>query len=190
MDKWKLKGTGLINAREYMKMHGKLEEFESLVSSVFQTQKASVVASTWYNAGSSMELFKKCGEALGMDFKNFILELTEFGLDRDLNGVYRFFIKLGGPEKTLGKGPQLVKAYTTYSHLEILENKLGTHIARTTVPKEFTEWDLYNQQGAISGVLKACKYQLKTFSVESQETLKTDEGLKSASVFQVTYSSV
>jgi len=86
------------------------------------------VKSTWYSRAIYFEILASFAQRYGGDSPSrLIRDLSAFAAERDLKGIYRFFLKFGYPGFVLGQSAVLWKNYFEGGTLEVVV-KEKTHM--------------------------------------------------------------
>lgn len=178
------KGTGVIGYRNYIDSKFGMGFFDQKMKEIDPKWNSQVIPSSWYNAQNMVKAI--CNIYDPVNDKRKILEMGEILLENDLNGVYKFFMKLGGPQKVLAFIPQLATAYTNYIKVIILENKVGYIKAENVVPNEMAEYTALSTESALKGTIKACGFQ-STFTLLSNEQTLNGNGTTRSLIYECRY---
>lgn len=116
-----------------------------------------------------------------------ILEHTKFVMEKDLNGVYKFFMKLGGTRRVFNSLPQLAKSYSNWNNAEILSNESNYAKVMSTVSSEFQEFMIYSSEGAMNGVISVCGQSMKLFNIVSNTRVDVNGISYSKIIFEFRY---
>lgn len=186
-EKHHVKGTAVKNFQNYCDVKFAKGYFDELKDTVDLSKSKNIMPSTWYPVSRYIEMHKKAAKKAGMDLREFVIDFTRFHLEIDMNGVYRFFMKAGGPQKTLSKLPSIDKAYSNYTRFEIELNEKGKNISKVHVPEQYHDWYLMTLEGGFRGVLNVCKTPLTSFKILASENYEKDGDVMKASSLEILY---
>ncbi len=185
--KFKIKGTAILGLKVYFDEKTNERSFLEIYRQTLPDAGELILASSWYDAEEQKMVMEACANHLAIDMDTFSQEVTRASLISDLNGVYKFFMKLGGATRVLSSAPQMAKAYTNYNKYDLIRNEKGYHEASVTVPKQFTDWNLNINRGSLTGVLEVCGHAIKEFEVIDRRTFNDHEIEKSTVTFKIIY---
>jgi len=169
---YNLKGNAFNNLKEYINQNPKGgKDFAFYIISNRFSIGEIIISSAWYNVEIYYKIMDDYIKASGQRKEVFIERLAEWGLERDLNGIYRFFMRLGGPEKILNAALPNVKTYFDYITMTVISHAHGTLVFRSELPSKFVDLAIPADKGAVKGMLKACGKVLKNFEVKSTSAL-------------------
>ncbi len=153
--KFLIKGTAVLNQKKYLES---IEPglFARLSSRLDFGPKGLILASSWYPAEKAYELQEAAAEELGMTSKEIAIAIARYSVKVDLNGVYRFFMKIGGPEMVFKNLPKLGKTYANYFVVELLVNKKNHLQIQITADPSFLDRATWSVEGAVLAILKVC----------------------------------
>ena len=122
-----------------------------------------------------------------MSFRELVLLNTRFVLENDLNGVYKFFMKLGGVVRVLDFSPQLAKTYSNCLDLKNIENRDGYYRAEVVIPTKYSEFTVFGQEGSLDGILKVCSKKMTEFKILGNDITKIDGVEFSKIIYEIKY---
>lgn len=158
-DDFLIKGTAILNLKKYLVARTDEVLFLQLASMVELKNPKIILPSTWYPIQNFIKMQELAAEQMKMSYRQFCIEAATYILEEDLNGVYKFFIRVSGVSNVLSKMPQMVNAYVNFIDLSILENSNGLLRVRFICPAPFYEWYIFGSEGAIQGIINVCKRQ-------------------------------
>jgi len=178
---FKFKGTFLIATKKFLEREFGIEYTSSKWLKYYQ--ESNMLASSWYPAKPIIDILNESANEKKIPYRELVLKHTQFVLDADLNGVYKFFIKMGGIKRVLNALPQLNKSYCNWNEIEIIKNEDGCFIADVIVPKSFELFYLIGAEGGIGTVIKLCGKTLTSFELIS----KTDSSRTKSDLIKLNY---
>jgi len=182
---FKFKGTFLIATKEFIgKKYGNDYAFESIAK---YYPNMSILASSWYPASPLIDWLKAISIEQQISFRELILSHTKFVMEKDLNGVYKFFMKLGGTKRVLNSLPQLAKSYSNWNNAKIIINEDNYAKVISEVPSEFQEFMLFSSEGAMNGIINVCGQILESFNIISHEIVIKNGISYSKIIFEFKY---
>jgi hypothetical protein len=187
-DKYLIKGTGIRNFKKYIENEVNNDYFDELTEAVDFGPKNLILSSQWYPANLLIEMIELTSLRLNKSLEQITREAAKFSLEEDLNGIYKFFMRVGGSRLVLSKLPTLSKTYTDFITAEIIHNETGNLVIIYTLPEEISDWlswYLSTVEGAIEGMLSVCGNSLNSFKILSKHS--TEDKLKLT--VEVNYSS-
>jgi hypothetical protein len=112
----KIKGTGVINLRDYIKEYypDMYEEWVERLSARSSYIFSNVIFNTqWYDLTDSVLEPSKVGAEMfmGGDYDKFLFETGKYNGNVVLNGIYRFFIKMSSFEYVMDKASLIFETY-------------------------------------------------------------------------------
>lgn len=166
---FKIKGTNLIVVRKYFEMEFGSEFATSKFSAYYP--QTTILASSWYLAAPAIQLIYECATEKKINFRELMLKMTAFALETDLNGVYKFLMKLGGLNRILGSLPQLGNFYTDWVETKVIKNVDGCLILEYIIPKQFEEYIINAQEGAMIGIFNVFNRKMRGYIKRSIDTI-------------------
>ncbi|MEQ9402281.1 MAG: hypothetical protein RIM99_01740 [Cyclobacteriaceae bacterium] len=185
--KYKIKGTGVINARRFTDERIRPGFFDEKMKEFNPAYSGLVLQSTWYDAYDCKMISDLVVKELGWDLKKYCIEFNEFNLNISLTTLYTFFLKLGGPVMVLSKSAQMAKTFTNSVEYVITKNERGVFEATISSPKFFAEWNEYMCVGAMFGILKALDRKVKDYHLLGKEKYEASDGPWERRTISVTY---
>jgi len=133
----RVKGITLDSFPDYIgKRFGKGEvaAFAStLTEEAGQVIRRGPVKSTWYSRAIYFEIITNFAKRYGGDNPSKLMrDLSAFTAERDLNGIYRFFLKFGYPGFVLGQSAILWKNYFDGGVMEVVRKEKNRMLVRLT----------------------------------------------------------
>ena len=173
---FKVKGTAFSNVKNFIEIQLGIDQYEELISSHNLNSPRNPIKSSWYSASDFVHLEVLAAERLNLSLREFCIRCTTFILEEDLNGVYRFFIKLGGPDRVMASVPRIARTYNNLFNYHIQKNEKGLHNAYIIHPPAVYDWAIGSCEGGLRGILNVCKMSLKSFrEVGSESYLEEDQ---------------
>jgi len=126
-----------------------------------------LIPSSWYNVDIYYQIINLYSIRRKIPLTDLIQQLAEYSLESDLNGIYKFIMKVGGPKRVLSSALPMVKTYFDYVNITVLNNSDGNLEFESVLPTEYVELSIPADRGAVSGMLKACGAMMKGFEVLS-----------------------
>lgn len=174
-ERCKMKGTAVKNLKTYVTAKLGDAFFNEAATEVGLANKGLILSSKWYDLSSFIQLQQLATKALKLSDYEFGVDSTRYILEVDMNGVYKFFIRVGGPTAVMNKSPQMTNAYLNFIELKILENAKGYLKAQFTLPHMLTEWYCASTEGGAIGILNVCKQPLKKFNVLEKDVFTNED---------------
>ncbi|MEQ9403152.1 MAG: hypothetical protein RIM99_06195 [Cyclobacteriaceae bacterium] len=156
-ENYKLKGTAIVNLKNHVIAKVGQEFFNEIVEEVGLKGKNIIVQAAWYPAATFIRMQQLTARKMNMSDRDFGIASAKYVLEEDLNGVYKFFLRVAGIQTILSKLPQMANAYGNFIKMEITKNEKGFLEAGFRVPEMLAEWYFVGSEGAISGILTVCK---------------------------------
>ena len=128
----------------------------------------------WYDAYLTQAAVIEVSRELGMSLREFSLNVSKYGLEKDLRAVYKFYLRLSGAVNVLKNAAKIASTYTNFSSYKIIENSNGLHIAEVEFPSELKTYFLALLEGSLSGILSICNARLLSFMIT--EEIKLADG--------------
>ncbi len=172
--KYVVKGTAFRNMKKFTDEklgEGYFQNFMKIINPGFPT---IITPSAWYPASDSLQMSVHAAKKMGVSLERYCLDQNEFNVRENLNGVYKFFLKVGGPERVLKSIPQMLKTYTNSALFEVMKNETGHFKGRAYTPKEFGEWNFYMLKGGIYGIMNALEKSIKDFQLQDEKEYQKD----------------
>ncbi len=182
-----IKGTAFNNLKKFITHELGSDQYTRLASSCGIRNPNLIIPSSWYPFDQYHMLSIESSIAMGKTFRDFIIDSTLFLIVEDLNGVYRFFIRVATPRRVLEKLPSMSRTYVNFVEYKVLENKDGYHSAQLTIPKEVRDWELYSAEGGIRGILTVCNRSIKSWEIGDESEFTGTDGIITRLVLEVTY---
>ena len=123
----------------------------------------TLIPSSWYNVDIYYQIANLYSIRRKMPINELIPLLAEFALESDLNGLYKFIMKMGGPKRILNAALPMVKTYFDYITISVLTHSDGFLEFESILPNQYVELSIPADRGAVSGMLKACGAEMKSF---------------------------
>ncbi len=182
----KMKGTAF---RSLIRFFESLNESDVLEEQLHQygINVKQILPSSWYDAHTYLSVCKSTSSEIGYSFERLITEISEFSAYEDLNGVYRFLMKVAGTKILLTKIPRLASTYTNYIKSNVQHFDNGTFILRFEVPESFYALTRYNMEGAVRAVLKINNHKLKGFKETEKEEVFENDKTMAICTYQISY---
>ncbi len=165
---FKTKGTFLVATQVFFEKHISSDYF-NLNWNKYYPEKV-VLSSSWYSSEPIMRWLENAAKDKNTSFRDLVMDHTKHMLERDLNGVYKFIMKLTGVKRILDAQPQLAKSYHNWLVITNQVNNGDYYQAEIIVPKLFTEFTVCAAEGALKGVLSVCGQKMVNFRILSSET--------------------
>ncbi|MEQ9404694.1 MAG: hypothetical protein RIM99_13970 [Cyclobacteriaceae bacterium] len=173
-DAYYIKGTGYKNLKKYLDTRYEPGLFEHAAGEVGIQFNGGILTVTKYPIFKYIQLCQSVAEKVNKSLEDLTIDSSRFVLEEDLNGIYKFFIRVGGPERTIHSFPQITKTYCNFVRYHIEDNKSGSLILRGETVAEINEWNKVALKGAMTGILNVCKRPIKTFEVANIGELDVD----------------
>ena len=168
ISEFKTKGTFIIATQVFFEKQMSKDYF-NLNWNKYYPDKV-VVSSSWYQSEPIMRWLEDAAKDKNSTFRDLVMEHTKHMLERDLNGVYKFIMKLAGVRKILDAQPQLAKSYHNWLVITNLVNNGEYYQAEIKVPNLFYDFTICAAEGALKGVLSVCGQKMIDFRIISSET--------------------
>lgn len=88
------------------------------------------VVGGWYDVFPFITANRAVALRLGQPYLEWLRKFARWQLERQLNGVYRFFLKVGSPEWVVQRLPGLVSKYYEFLRSEIEQTGPKTYLSR------------------------------------------------------------
>lgn len=140
-----MQGEALLDERLGPGAFRGLAEAESLLSRM-------LLPGTWYEAGAFVRVMSAAAPRLGLSLEEVARDVARRNALADLTSIYRVFLRLASPHRTLAFTPRLWALYARYGETRVLSNEEGQFLAECVrIPDELFEWSC----GAWLGFLPA-----------------------------------
>lgn len=181
-----IKGTAFISLKSYCEEHGQIEAFAQAIEEEGLNSRR-FLASQWYSAKSYLNIGTRLSFKFRKSPKQFITDTSAYSAKRDLNGIYRAFMKVTGSRLVLSKLPALAGAYTSYLQAKVVVNINGRYLIEFISPSDLYELTTWNFEGATQSMLEvfqseATHFRQLTIEVFDQEGTSYTQG-----VWELTY---
>ena len=148
----------------------------------------SILPSSWYDIDKYRLLSQLYSKRLNVSEREFLIAVGRHSIVKDLNGIYRMLIKIGGMKRTIANIPKISNAYTQCSMAEIVSNENGVYVSRVTTIADLANWWLMGGEGAMRGLAEVCKTNMTSYKVDSQNKITTESGEVIESIVTIRYS--
>ena len=168
------KGTSIANINDYCQKVHQTDAFLRIAKSVGLLDVSIIMPFKWYDAYLTQAAVIEVSRELGMSLREFSLNVSKYGLEKDLRAVYKFYLRLSGAVNVLKNAAKIASTYTNFSSYKIIENSNGLHIAEVEFPSELKTYFLALLEGSLSGILSICNARLLSFMIT--EEIKLADG--------------
>lgn len=98
---------------------------------------------------------------------DFYFEMAKYGVEADLNSVYKMFMSISGPKFVLKLLPSLAKAYNNWMDAGVTQNQPGYCKVDVIYPNNILieNFTIPTSAGGICAAINACKYNADRISV-------------------------
>lgn len=182
----KIKGTMLLGAKKYLENQFGAAYCNDKIKQYFNENM--ILSSSWYKAELLVKLFSESANEKGIAYKDLTINFANYLLESDLNGIYKFMLKLGGPKNILGGISSLAKSYVNFAEHKSITNMDGYHNAEVIVAPELSEFILFSFEGGVRGILSVCGKQISSFESTAKNSVSKNGILFSRYVCEVKYS--
>lgn len=169
---FKLKGTYLTTTKKFLE-----KEFgKDYANQIFSKYYPGIVvlSSSWYSASPLIQMLYDCAAGKNINFREFMIKSTTFTLETDLNGVYKFFMKLGGIKRIIDALPQLGNSYSNWIDLKVTGNIDKQVLLDIMIPSQYEEYFINGHEGALSGILNVCGKRLLAYTKLNRQIIMKD----------------
>lgn len=94
--------------------------------------KTRFVVGGWYDVFPLITANRAVAMALGQPYLEWLRKFARWQLERQLNGVYRFFLKVGSPEWVVQRLPGLVSKYYEFLQSEVEQVAPRIYLSRVS----------------------------------------------------------
>ncbi len=161
--KYKVKGSAFRNVINYYNHQFGENAFQKDKELTEVLGGKTILPSSWLPASKYVQLEEKLANRFGLTLHEFCVECTTYILTTDLNGIYRFFIKVGGPERVMASVPRIAKVYNNLFLYYVISNSKGLHRLKFTTPSSVYEWASGSVEGGLRGILNVCGKPMITY---------------------------
>jgi len=183
----KTKGTGLRSTQLFFDKKFGPAYFEKYWSKYYPDYPSEININIWYPLEPNIRWHCDSAKDANESLQEYFIEFSNFVVNNDLNGVYRFFIELGGIQKVLGVTPQLISAYLNCVKVKIHVNLDEYYMAEMTCPIFAKEWQIYGHKGAYKAILQIFGFNLLSFSIISEEDIIVDNLESCKIIYEIKY---
>ena len=178
--KMKIKGTGVINLKDYMLRKHK-EDYDKWLMALPPASKkifSNIIFNTnWYDLKDSVLIPSKVAadKFYGGDFESFLYITGQFNGEEVLNGIYKFFIKISSIDYVMSKASLVFDTYYSDGSIDI---ETGDNFVVTLYgfSKEEEKWFI-NISGWIDSLYKLVTRGKQKYKV-SWQTIYEDSNNK------------
>ena len=146
-----------------------------------------ILVSAWYELEPNIRWHYDSANSAKKILSDYFIEMAEFAVNNDLNGVYKFFMRLGGIKRVLGLAPQLNSAYLNCVNGKVLVNKDNYYRAEVNCPSFARDWHMYGQKGGFMAIIKLFGYELIAFNILAEEEYINSDLQFSKIIFELIY---
>jgi len=182
---FKVKGTAIISTKKFFDAEFGEDYFVNNFPRYYPN--SNLLASSWYDMNPIVQWLNEAADSTNSSFRNLVLKNTTYVLENDLNGVYKFFIKLGGIKRVLDASPLLAKSYSNCLEIKIIENITGYYKSEIIIPDKFSDFAIHGQEGSLSSILKVCGKRMTDFKIISKDIFEKDQTVFSKIVLEMKY---
>jgi len=118
------KGAHVVQARIWFDERNGEGSFDRLAVTCGLVYKRQPDLNAWYPVQPLVKILQQSGVSLEAATRQVALRNGQ----RDLNTIYKFFMRIAQPRLVLGFLPLLWKTYISFGDLEVTENVKGTHV--------------------------------------------------------------
>ncbi len=184
--KIKFKGVVFIGLKAYVESRFEPVYWNELVEkSGFPTSKP--LASSWFEGKLYPQMLEFISNDINQSFKQTVIDVAKFSVEHDLNGIYRFLMKVSGLTSALTKLPRLSNSYCTASPMSVALNEKGSYQIRIQTVEEYYDFVSWCAEGAIKAIIGQFKNELTEFEPISKDSEVINGQLISTGVFQASY---
>ncbi len=174
---YKVKGTSIKNLKKYLDSLMGPGSFDNLNAKVGLVSGNLILSSSWYDAEKTLRLNKLAAERMEQTFKEFTLHFTDYMMQADLNGVFKFLLRLGGINRILASSPRIAQAYSNFLEFRIVRNEKGCFQVRLVAPASLIEWEIYSTEGSVRGLFNV--FELQVIKLNVADKLSLDNNYQS-----------
>lgn len=186
-EQYKVKGTAFRNLSKYIEGNLGEASYQRIADKLGIPRSGKTLPGSWESANYFMAIQSQAAKELGMGFRDFCENSTAYTLEVDLNRIYKTFVKIGGPEMTMGKTPLMVKTYNNVFQMEVLKNDSGLFRCKNTFPSAANDWAIGCIQGGIRGILTVCNRSIINFLEVERSQKQEASGDITEVTFDVSY---
>ncbi len=159
------KGTFVKRIKEFSDNKCGINSINESAESINVDFPEIILASAKYNFVSVTKIVEALAGRKKLNLYNFYVDLGTYGVEADLNSVYKMFMNLTGPKPVLQMVPTLSKTYNNFLVIEILKNETNFCISRATFPDiiHLENFSVATMRGGFNGTLMACKHKLDKY---------------------------
>lgn len=184
---FKFKGTVLnSNKSFFINMYGH-DYFNRNWKKYYPDESHNIVISKWYPAEPLVKWMYDLSVEKNLGFRELMIMNSKYVMEYNLNGVYKFFMKLGGIKRILISSSQLTKAYNNFSDLFNIESKDGFFRSEMTIPEMFSEFAVFGYEGGLGGLLNVCGKTMTEFRIIKSDSFMKQDIKYSKVTFELKY---
>ena len=173
-ERYKIKGTIVRNFREYVRRRKGDDFFDRIFHESGFGASGIILPSSWYSAEKYLRLQALMAEAVSQSPLGLNKEFAREWLEHDMNGIYRFFMRVGKPQRVLSKMSQIDKGYVNYSEIIVTKNEPGLWLGEVLSPLSLVDWHLSCIQGGMEGVFNVCKVPLERINEQNSNSSESE----------------
>ncbi len=182
---FKFKGTYLITTKKFLEKEFGNEFANNIVSKYYP--QTAILASSWYITSPVIQMLYECASEKKLVFRDFMLKITAYTLESDLNGVYKFFMKLGGIKRIIEAMPQLGNSYTDWINLKVVQNSDNFVKLEVIIPMQFEEYFLHGHEGSMLGIFNVYGKKLNEYNETEKQVIQKDGKEFSKLIIEIRY---
>ncbi len=170
----KFKGVLYRSLKSYIVHHFDEEEYTRLMKEIGFDAK-NPLPSSWYPSYFYHRVTQLVSEKLDEPIDELTVQMSKYNVKTDLNGIYRFFMRVAGVNGVLQKMANLNNAYSNYSKMTVVENQNGKYGVILEAPAEEFDFFACCLQGGTIAMLEIFNHRMLSFAVSEEKNELLDD---------------
>ncbi len=185
--KYKVKGTIIKNFQLYISRRVSPDFFKDILSESGLGTIRGILSSSWYPAEKHIKMLELAADEVNQNVWDMNTEFAREWLENDMNGVYRFFMRIGQPVRVFSRMNQIDKGYANYGNAQVIKNEFGEWVGTFIMPQILEDWHMSSVRGGVVGILKVCGYKINSFEILDRKVDDLDGDLMQTVRAKITY---
>jgi hypothetical protein len=141
MPDYKVKGSHVVMAAQWVDQRLGAGTFKKLVGSADPEYQSVLLPVAWYNVDPLNEALQQVAVELKTSVGDMTMEIARLNALKDLTTMYRIFLKIAAPVRVMGFTPRLWSTYVRFGEAKAIKNDPGHYLGECTgIPKRLLDW--------------------------------------------------